>query len=348
MGSQPSTYVMAAEPEKAVELPYQYDGSSMYFNGWNTEPDGSGQWYRGFSDGPYNVANSYYEEYYTFVPKGDVTLYAQYIDLGDSTDALLFVTEGYYGGQNFQRVPTVDGKLTFPDSLEGYTLLGWTGNEDFGHYDGHACLAGRETEDAAGKVFLAVCEEQTFTGNWINHYVLYDGNGGATADGAETVFLTVSNTSLEDFGLRLYQCEPSEGVSELYRCPLARDGYTLTGWNTEPDGSGTAYDLDAPFSDYFRSGVYGYVFYAQWTPSANAVATVPDNMRNRGKLFLASYSEDGQLLGTYTGPKDYFFQLADGFPAGTAWYRMFNLDANGAPLTDCTPKIYLDSRQPNN
>ena len=339
---------MAVKPGEAVELPYQYDGSSMYFNGWNTKPDGSGQWYQGFSDGPYNVANSYYEEYYTFVPKGDVTLYAQYIDLGDSTDALLFVTEGYYGGQNFQRVPTVDGKLTLPDSLEGYTLLGWTGNQDFGHYDGDACLAGGETEDAAGKVFLAVCEEQTFTGNWINHYVLYDGNGGATADGAETVFLTVSNTSLEDFGLRLYQREPSEGVSELFRCPLARDGYTLTGWNTKPDGSGTAYDPGTPFSDYFRSGVYGYVFYAQWTPSANAVVTVPDNMRSGGKVFLASYSEDGQLLGTYTSPKNYFFQLSDGFPDGTAWYRMFNLDANGVPLTDCTPKIYLDSRQPNN
>ena len=341
------TYVMAVKPGEAVELPYQYDGSGMYFNGWNTERDGTGAWYQGVSNGPYDIANSYYQQYYTFVPEGDVTLYAQYIDLSDSSDALLFVTEGYYGGQNFLRVPTEDGKLTLPDSLEGYTLLGWTGNEDFGHYDGDACLAGGETAGAAGKVFLAVCEEQTFTGNWINHYVLYDGNGGTTADGAETVFLTVTNTDLVDFGFRLYQREPDEGVSELFRCPMARDGYTLTGWNTEPDGSGMAYDLGTPFTDYFRAGVYGYVFYAQWTPSANAVVTVPDNMRSGGKVFLAFYSEGGQLLGTYTGPKNGFFQLEDGFPAGTAWYRMFNLDSGGAPLTDCTPKAFPVSRNPD-
>ena len=108
-----------------------------------------------------------------------------------------------------------------------------------------------------------------------------------------------------------------------------------------------AYDLGTPFTDYFRAGVYGYVFYAQWTPSANAVVTVPDNMRSGGKVFLAFYSEGGQLLGTYTGPKNGFFQLEDGFPAGTAWYRMFNLDSGGAPLTDCTPKVFPVSRYPD-
>ncbi len=50
---------------------------------------------------------------------------------------------------------------------------------------------------------------------------------------------------------------------------LSRAGYTLSGWNTEPNGSGTAYSPGAPFTSTGNVSLY-----AQWTPVRTATVTV--------------------------------------------------------------------------
>ncbi|MCD7947229.1 MAG: InlB B-repeat-containing protein [Oscillospiraceae bacterium] len=49
---------------------------------------------------------------------------------------------------------------------------------------------------------------------------------------------------------------------------ISRPGYTFTGWNTEPDGSGTAYQ---PSDTTVITG--DVILYAQWTP--NEVPVIP-------------------------------------------------------------------------
>jgi hypothetical protein len=53
--------------------------------------------------------------------------------------------------------------------------------------------------------------------------------------------------------------------------PFVRSGYTFTGWNTKPDGTGTHYAAGAPYT--FDD--FDVAFYAQW---ANAAPSAPTNL----------------------------------------------------------------------
>jgi len=117
----------------------------------------------------------------------------------------------------------------------------------------------------------------------------YSGNTQITQDGTQIV-LTLKeisypvrvnlNLSSDNFVLRY---EPNGGMGEAFtviqekkyhlrpntanaNVPFTRDGYTLTGWNTQPDGSGTSAGLGSRIT----VGEDGIVLYAQWMPWTDA------------------------------------------------------------------------------
>ena len=76
--------------------------------------------------------------------------------------------------------------------------------------------------------------------------VTYDANGGVNAPAAETV-------------------QSDRGVTVAGRMTMTRKGYTFTGWNTEADGTGTAYKAGDKLST-------GLTLYAQWEANTYKVS----------------------------------------------------------------------------
>lgn len=133
------------------------------------------------------------------------------------------------------------GSYTFPISnakptRSGYTFLGWS----------LSSTATAASYQPGGSITLTA--DDTLYAVWeINTYtVSYNANGGSGAPANQTkthgIILTLSNTV------------------------PTRMGHTFTGWNTEPDGSGTGYDPGSR---------YGYnapvTLYAQWTVNTYVV-----------------------------------------------------------------------------
>jgi hypothetical protein len=105
-------------------------------------------------------------------------------------------------------------------SKEGYTLIGWNTQAD-----------GLGTAYALGEEYTMPDYDVTLYAVWeANTYVLsYDANGGSGTIADQNV-KTDETINLSD----------GSGFS--------KDGYTLTGWNTEADGSGTSYALGGSFT----------------------------------------------------------------------------------------------------
>lgn len=85
--------------------------------------------------------------------------------------------------------------------------------------------------------------------------IFYNANGGKRLDGGsalESVEIPTVNTHL--------RLNTSIGV-DLF----CRDGFTLTGWNTEPDGSGSAVGLGSRVD--WQEGLTLYAQWTQWTPA---------------------------------------------------------------------------------
>ncbi len=80
---------------------------------------------------------------------------------------------------------------------------------------------------------------------WSSNYdvVMFDANGGEGS---------MSSMNVDDYGNRI-----------LPNCAFTREGYVFTGWNTAPDGSGTAYDIYDFFSGD-SSVKITVTLYAQW------------------------------------------------------------------------------------
>ena len=110
-------------------------------------------------------------------------------------------------------------------------------------------------------VVLAVAAV-TMLGN-DSEVVTYNGNGGITEDG-ETVFTCSNTTAIENV--------------------FMNNGCAFVGWNTESDGSGTAYSVGEDVS-------YGTTLYAQWSYVVN------DYNITRYNCEYFSFHIDGETLG---------------------------------------------------
>lgn len=221
------------------------------FLNWNTAKDGTGAWFPPTTD--------------YLLPVGGGTLYAQWaeghrvsyqynyvgangIDSSAYPESITLVpaTSGYLwpGEKVAVSSAPANGEVVDDPANHGY----WT----FGGWQ----LAGQ----AAGSTVTMGASDVELLGTWaFAKYatLAYDGNGAesGSVDGAEGA--------------------PGSAVG-VAENGFSREGWRFAGWNTEPDGSGTAYDPADPLT--LPQGAT--TLYAQWekveTPAAAAPTTTSE------------------------------------------------------------------------
>ena len=150
-----------------------------------------------------------------------------------------------------------------------------------------------------------------------NRYVVvYDGNGGVP-DG-EGGYVDVQGRMLPSFhsydNKEEFEGRTVEPVTHLTLCSFSRRSYTFDGWNTEPDGSGTAFAdgqeiLNLTEYNYLdenrQKDPRGYVtLYAQWIPTSSTLRIDPgfgtydgeEGITEVTKGYGSSYLADPQKL----------------------------------------------------
>ncbi len=165
----------------------------------------------------------------------------------------------------------IQGTLSKP----GFTFSGWNTASD-----------GSGVNIPAGGVFVPQGPTRLFA-QW-NYIVTYDGNGYTSA--ASTLADTVTVTS-------------ATSTITLDSAPLLkRNGYTLSGWNTQANGLGTNFLLGATS---WRSTTGATTLYAQWS----AVVSFSINGADSGTA-PASVSSSGTGNGTFNLPTTTSFRKA--------------------------------------
>ncbi|WP_027085625.1 InlB B-repeat-containing protein [Cohnella panacarvi] len=287
------------------------------FAGWNTQPNGNGT--------DYAAGSSY------TMGAGDVTLYAKWTinsySLSYDGNGATSGSAPAGGSHNYSSDVVVAGSGSLVRT--GYTFEAWNRLAD-----------GTGTVYAPGTMLVMGASDTTLYAKWtINSYtVAYDGNG------SESGMVPASGSHVYDTSVTV-QGNPGT---------LTRTGYSLTGWNTKADGTGTNYAAAAAFT----IGAADVTLYAKWTPNHYAVnydgngassgsapaggshefsssVTLPGNIGNLAKTgySFAGWNTQADGNGTNYGTGDTFLIGAADVTLYAKWtinsYAL-NYDGNGA------------------
>ncbi|MBO1704278.1 InlB B-repeat-containing protein, partial [Eubacterium callanderi] len=208
------------------------------FTGWNAQPDGGGTSY---TDGQ-NVTNL------TSVEGGTVTLYAQW---RANNYTIHFDGNTADGGSTPEQAMTYDQAASLTTNgytKTGYTFMNWNTQRDGG---GTAYTDGQNVSNLSSKEGDSV----TLYAQWrANSYTIqYDGNN---ADGGD-----MANQSMT-----------YDQAANLTANSYTKTGYTFAGWNTRPDGAGTAYGNEQSVVNLTPDGGSIITLYAQWHANNYKVA----------------------------------------------------------------------------
>ncbi|MFR9058749.1 InlB B-repeat-containing protein [Eubacterium callanderi] len=215
-----------------------YTKTGYTFTGWNTQPDGGGTSY---TDGQ-NVTNL------TSVEGGTVTLYAQW---RANNYTIHFDGNTADGGSTPEQAMTYDQAASLTTNgytKTGYTFMNWNTQRDGG---GTAYTDGQNVSNLSSKEGDSV----TLYAQWrANSYTIqYDGNN---ADGGD-----MANQSMT-----------YDQAANLTANSYTKTGYTFAGWNTRPDGAGTAYGNEQSVVNLTPDGGSIITLYAQWHANNYKVA----------------------------------------------------------------------------
>ena len=215
-----------------------YTKTGYTFTGWNTQPDGGGTSY---TDGQ-NVTNL------TSVEGGTVTLYAQW---RANNYTIHFDGNTADGGSTPEQAMTYDQAASLTTNgytKTGYTFMNWNTQRDGG---GTAYTDGQNVSNLSSKEGDSV----TLYAQWrANSYTIqYDGNN---ADGGD-----MANQSMT-----------YDQAANLTANSYAKTGYTFAGWNTRPDGAGTAYGNEQSVVNLTPDDGSIITLYAQWHANNYKVA----------------------------------------------------------------------------
>jgi uncharacterized repeat protein (TIGR02543 family) len=233
--ADPKTKVVSPPATTIDKLPAQPTWADHAFTGWNTKADGSGT--------VFSAATTV---------TADITVYAQWNDVPEGSFVVTFDKNG--GDTDADPVSkVVTPPATTIDSLptapvrEGYTFKDWNTQEDG---SGDAFTA--STEVTADITVYAQWEEVP-DGSFV---VTFNKNGGDTD--ADPVSIVV--------------IPPATTIDSLPAPPVWTN-YTFAGWNTQADGTGTAFTASTVVSA-------DITVYAQWTPLSSGPTTVNVDFEN--------------------------------------------------------------------
>ena len=215
------------------------------FAGWNTEPDGSGT--------AYDPADP------LTLPQGATTLYAQWEEAKHVTYQYQYSGADGINSSSYPKAitgaPTDDAAYYQGDSVAvsaapATRVVDDPANHGYWTFGGWQ-LAGQ----AAGPTVTMGASDVELLGTWdFAKYatLAYDGNGAGSGsvDGTEGA--------------------PGSAVG-VAENGFSREGWRFAGWNTEPDGSGTAYDPADPLT--LPQGAT--TLYAQWEKAEIPAAAAP-------------------------------------------------------------------------
>lgn len=246
-----------------------FTNTGYAFVGWNTKADGTGAWY---------VPGS------SAVGLGIVELYAQWQEL-PSGSWIRFAANGsdVFDGRAYLYVGLDEStcEVTLPEMQESetYTFIGWCTQKYMEYGQEPLVYAPGSTVKLSEKTTLYALYYSLRSENIA---AIYDGNGGESSIGS-----TVKSNSVSWGDLTLYGGDAFQ-----------KEGYKLVSWNTEPNGSGTEYELEQvlPQSDYGGKAVR---LYAQWEFDPNATHQLnfgEISVLETAKLFVALYDEDSRMF----------------------------------------------------
>ena len=145
----------------------------------------------------------------------------------------------------------VSGKYQEPAQDLPYIFLGWSEDRDA------TAPTYKSAEDIEMNLLLSAGEATTLYAIWQHATsIVYDGNGGEGGQQRQTIHAGDTNRILSNWGY------------------FVKDGHYILNWNTESDGSGTAYNQGDSFTASDQSQII--TLYAQWKP-----------------LFIISYNGNG-------------------------------------------------------
>lgn len=279
----------------------QFTRRNAVFTGWNTAADGTEV---GYADNSQIFTVS------------DVTLYAQWLLLGDSEVALEFRPNGGSGTPITPLAGIPSSSVTLPSntfSRPGYQFLGWNTSETGGSASRIAPGSGYPLGATSGVLYAEWAK------SWFQ--VSFNSNGGVGAMLAQS----------------------SDRPANLSLNAFTRDRYTFTGWDTQPDGTG---------NDYANAASYSFAqdleLYAQWQQTSFTVTFDPNGgtgstpaQTASGRVTLTGNGftrSNHRFLGWSTVPSDTAATYANGalftFIADTRLYAVWeavysvNFDAN--------------------
>lgn len=209
--------------------------------------------------------------------------------------------------------------ITFPpddifheaiSGYEGKTLKNWKCASKSKAYGGNSYTPGKAytfSELRAGEYFFyPEFETDTYT-------ISLNGNGG-----------TLSKTS--------FTVKYGSKCSELANVSGTRTGYTLSGWNTKSDGTGTSYSSSTTYSVAGNTTLY-----AQWTKNKYTVTAYPN-----GGTFSSTTGWTRNSDGTCTKTVEYNNQIGT-LPNGSRAYHSttFKYKKDSTSGTDITSSYHV-------
>ena len=202
-----------------------YSRSGFTFLSWNTAANGSG---------------TSYQSTYTYSFAAAITLYATWSQNftisysgNGATSGDTPTAQSYYAGGSRLTVSNNGGNY----ARTGYTLVGWN-----------------TAADGSGTAYAIGGANATFSGNttlyaqWLGstYSILYTGNGNTSGSAPASQSFVYGGSAI---------------TLRANTSPLVRTGFNFNGWNSQPDGTGTAY-TESQAGVTFTGDT---VIFAQWT-----------------------------------------------------------------------------------
>lgn len=239
---------------------FRKDGSA--FVGWSTDPSASA----------YEYADRQSVVNLTPSANGTVTLYAVW---ATNAYALVFDANGGIGDMSsFGGLRNYGETYTLPAcsyTRDGFRFTGWAlSARGKVAYEDRASFSNLTDTNGATVTLFAV---------WTPHQysIVFDGNGATSGT------------------MRALENRQYGNTVTLTSNAFRRNGYTFTGWNTSPDGSGIAYSNRARQANFTSGDGAVLTLFAQWSPVQYRI-TYRNVIESDGNTNPAVYSADDPTI----------------------------------------------------